>query len=89
MDRDLKKIQLEILEAIDKIPEPLRPLPIAFEDTKGRVQIPFDVMKRLNELDVKFELDHEGKISADAYCRLLTENNLGIDEIRLITFTKK
>lgn len=81
-------MQLEILEAIDRIPEPLRPLPVAFEDTRGMVQIPVAVMERLQEQGIKVKLDQNGKIRANEYCKLLTDNNLGIDEIRLITFRR-
>lgn len=85
---ELKKIQLEILEAIEGIPEPLTPIPMAFEDTNGKVQIPGAVMERLREQGIKVKLDENGKIGANEYCKLLTVNNLGIDEIRLITFKK-
>lgn len=88
MSRDLKKMQLEVLQAIEGVPEPLTPLPVAFEDTKGMVQIPGAVMERLQDQGVKVKLDKNGKIGANEYCKLLTENNLGIDEIRLITFKK-
>ena len=84
MSKDLKKIQLEILEAIESAPKPLEWIPMATVDDNGKVMIPEVVMRYL---ETQGERVDKGRMDAEVYGELLTKYGLNINRVVFVCYS--